>query len=49
MDVSFDTIFGVRVGFEFVPADVAQAVFGEEYRGGIMIDLFIFNIMLMFK
>ena len=47
MDVSVDTIFGVRVGFEFIPADVAKELISEEATGGLLLDLFIVSFMFV--
>lgn len=43
MGVSFSTIFGVNFGFELLPRELVEHLGSS---GGIMIDLFIFRIIL---
>ena len=49
MDVSVDFIFGVRVGFELIPVDVSKEVFGEEAKGGLLLDIGIVSFLFVFK
>jgi hypothetical protein len=47
MEFSIDTIFGVRLGAEFIPKDVAQNVFGDDAEWGFMVDIFIISFMII--
>lgn len=47
MDIAVDTIYGMRVGFEYVPPATAKEVFGETANRAFMFDLLILNVIVV--
>jgi hypothetical protein len=48
MDVTFDTIFGVGLGFEYVPRQTFEVMGVEEVKCSFILDLFCVRFVFTF-